>query len=112
MVNGYKMYDEICKVISEDDEAIEMFRAAVSDMCYPDPKQKTMTVDLGFYLSRFYLEERKATQEEKGWFPKDYNPGITVDEWVEMLGDSSVFTQNALRIMKRLKTYGGQATCT
>lgn len=29
-----------------------------------------------------------------------------------MLKDSSVFTQNALQIMKRMKDYGGQATCT
>jgi hypothetical protein len=29
-----------------------------------------------------------------------------------MLNDTSVFTLNALQIMKRMKDYGGQATCT
>lgn len=106
------MYDEVCKVISEDAEVTEMFRSAVTDTCYPDPQMRTVTVDVGFYLSRFFLEERKAAQEEEGWFPKDYNPDITVNEWVQMLKDSSVFTQNALQIMKRMKDYGGQATCT
>lgn len=112
LIGGFKMYDEVCKVISEDAEVVEMFRSAVTDTCYPDPHMRTVTVDVGFYLSRFFLEERKAAQEEEGWFPKDYNPDITVNEWVQMLKDSSVFTQNALQIMKRMKDYGGQATCT
>lgn len=112
LIGGFKMYDEVCKVISEDADVVEMFRSAVTDTCYPDPQMRTVTVDVGFYLSRFFLEERKAAQEEEGWFPKDYNPDITVNEWVQMLKDSSVFTQNALQIMKRMKDYGGQATCT
>ena len=112
LIGGFKMYDEVCKVISEDAEVVEMFRSAVTDTCYPDPQMRTVTVGVGFYLSRFFLEERKAAQEEEGWFPKDYTPDITVNEWVQMLKDSSVFTQNALQIMKRMKDYGGQATCT
>lgn len=112
LIGGFKMYDEVCKVISEDAEVVEMFRSAVTDTCYPDPQMRTVTVDVGFYLSRFFLEERKAAQEEEGWFPKDYTPDITVNEWVQMLKDSSVFTQNTLQIMKRMKDYGGQATCT
>ena len=31
---------------------------------------------------------------------------------MSLLGDSSVFTQGSLQIMKRMKDYGGQATCT
>lgn len=112
LIGGFKMYDEVCKVISEDAGVTEIFRSAVTDTCYLDPQMRTVTVDVGFYLSRFFLEERKAAQEEEGWFPKDYNPDITVNEWVQMLKDSSVFTQNALQIMKRMKDYGGQATCT
>ncbi len=112
LIGGFQMYDEVCKAICEDAEIVDMFRAALSNTCHPDPNLKTVTVDMGFYLSRFFLEERKAAKEEEGWFPKDYNPDITVDEWVEMLMDSSVFTKNALQIMKRMKDYGGQATCT
>ncbi len=112
LIGGFKMYDEICKAVSEDTEVVKLFRTAVSASCYPDPKLRTVTVDVGFYLSRFFLGERKVAQEEEDWFPKDYDPHITVNEWVEMLADSSVFTQNALQIMKRMKDYGGQATCT
>ena len=112
LIGGYQMYNEICKVINEDAELVDLFQSSVTDTCYPDSKRNTVTVDVGFYISRFYLEEKKVAQEEKGWFPKDYNPGITVDEWIDMLQDTSIFTQNALQIMKRMKDYGGQATCT
>ena len=115
LIGGYQLYDELRKAIIEDASITEMVRSAISassESCYPDPEMRTVTMDVGFYLSRFYLEEKKAAQEEEGWFPKDYNPDITVEEWVDMLKDSSVFTQNALQIMKRMKDYGGQATCT
>ena len=112
MIGGFQMYDEICKAIVADPDIPEMVRNALTSTCYPDSDMKTTTVDLGFYLARFYLEERKAEQEEAEWFPKDYSPNISVDEWVDLLGDSSVFTQGSLQIMKRMKDYGGQATCT
>ena len=67
---------------------------------------------MGFYLARYYLEERKPEQEEGEWFPKEYSPELGVDDWVELLNDSSVFTTSSLQIMKRMKDYGGQATCT
>lgn len=46
------------------------------------------------------------------WFPEDYEPGLTVDDWIALLGDKDVFTEKSLEIVHRLKDYGGQATCT
>ena len=112
MIGGFAMYDEICAVVQQDEEIRKMLTNALTDSCYSDPAMRTATVDVGFYLSRFYLEKNKAAQEEDRWFPKDYTPGLSVEKWVELLQDSSVFTQNALQIMKRIKNYGGQATCT
>jgi hypothetical protein len=111
MVGGFRMYDEICQAVQQDAELADMLKAALTSSCYPDLQMRTATVDIGFYLSRFFLGERKARQEEEGWFPKDYTPELTVDEWVELLNDSAVFTISSLQIVKRLKDYGGQATC-
>lgn len=111
MIGGFVMYDEICAVIQQDAEIKKLLSSVLTDSCYPDPELKTVTIDVGFYLSRFYLEEARAAQEEAGWFPKNYTPGLTSDEWEELLGDTSIFTMNALQIMKRMKDYGGQATC-
>lgn len=111
MIGGFKMYDEICKEIVDDSDISEMVKNALTPTCHTDPELKTTTIDLGFYLARFYLEERKAEQEEAEWFPADYSPNLDVEDWVDLLGDSSVFTQGSLQIMKRMKVYGGAATC-
>ena len=42
----------------------------------------------------------------------DYTPGLSVDEWIELLNNETIFTNSSLQIMKRMKDYGGQATCT
>lgn len=111
MIGGFQMYDEISKVVQEDDEIKSMLRESITHSCYPDSNLKTLTIDIGFYLSRFYLNANKAEHEEDEWIPKDYSPNLTTDEWVELLNDSTVFTLNGLQIVKRMKDYGGQATC-
>lgn len=111
LIGGYRMYDEICAVVKADNAIRGMIRSALTPACYPDPEMKTATIDVGFYLARFYPEERKSEKEEKEWFPKGYSPNLSVDDWVGLLKDASVFTDSALQIVARMKDYGGQATC-
>lgn len=112
LIGGYQMYDEICEAIKKDADLADMMHKAMFSTCYPDPKLKTLTIDVGFYLTRYYLKERKAEQEKEEWFPKNYSPELSVDDWIKLLKDTSVFTLGSLQIMKRMKDYGGQATCT
>lgn len=112
LIGGFQLYDEICNVIAADESIKEMIQNALTSSCYPDPEMKTATIDVSFYLSRFYLDEQKKKKDDAEWFPKDYSPNLSVADWVSLLGDSSVFTQSSLQIMKRMKDYGGQATCT
>lgn len=113
LVGGFKMYDEICEAVKADDEIVALFKNGITDSCYPDPELKTATIDIGFYLARYYLDEKDSENDENEWFPKeeDYSPELGVEDWVELLNDSSVFTSSSLTIMKRLKDYGGAATC-
>ena len=82
MTGGFQMYDEICKAIAEDAGVVAMVQSALTESCYPDPKFKTLTVDVGFYLSRFYLDDMGR------WFPKDYSPRLSVKDWVELLNNN------------------------
>ena len=47
------------------------------------------------------------------WLPslEEYNPAITVEQWIELLNNPDVFTIGSLETVKRMKDYGGQATC-
>lgn len=104
IINGFKMYDEICSILNENIELHKMLKKVLTDECYFDNNLKTLTIDMGYFVGKVLFDEE--------WFPKNYNPGITVEQWKELLQNSSIFTIDALKIMKRIKDYGGQATCT
>ncbi|MBR7016388.1 MAG: EVE domain-containing protein [Lachnospiraceae bacterium] len=110
VIGGFRLYDEICEAAASDSSIKEMIQKAIaaSPSCYEDPEFKTATIDIGFYLARFYLAAKPNDAE---WFPKEYSPGLSADVWAELLKDTSVFTQSSLQIMKCMKDYGGQATC-
>lgn len=110
--NFLKLYDEISVTLKEDTELVNLFQSQLTDTCYPDPELKTLTIDVGFYISRLYSQENAEKAEAASWFPSDYTPGLTEEDWLALLGDDKVFTTGSLEIMKRMKDYGGQATCT
>ena len=109
--NFHKLYDEICEELKQDTELINLFKSQLTDTCYSDPELKTLTFDVGFYISRYY-SQKSVTVTEVEWFPTGYDPGLSVDDWLGLLGDEDVFTTGSLEIMKRMKDYGGMATCT
>lgn len=110
--NFLRLYDEISAALKEDTELVNLFQSQLTDTCYPDPELKTLTIDVGFYISRLYSQENAEKAEAAAWFPSDYTPGLTEEDWLALLGDDKVFTTGSLEIMKRIKDYGGQATCT
>ena len=112
MIKGFEIFDEMCKVIIDDTEISQMLQNVLTPSCYPDPAMKTVTMDVSFYISRYYQDEKNMEQTVDDWIPKDYNPGISTEQWVELLKNPDVFTANSLQIMKRFKDFGGQATCT
>ena len=112
MRNFYRFYDEINAALKEDGELSEILKSKLTDECYPDPELITLTVDVGFYISRKYGNVTEGEDDDGDWFELDYDSGITVEDWSRLLRDREVFNQSALEIMKRMKDYGGMATCT
>ena len=106
--NFLKLYGGISEALKADDELVNLFRSQLTDDCYPDPELKTLTIDVGFYASRYYSQDDKP----QDWQGANYNPGLSVDDWCRLLKDKTVFTTSSLEIMKRLKDYGGMASCT
>ena len=109
--NFLRLYDEISLTLKEDTELVNLFQSQLTDTCYPDPELKTLTIDVGFYISRHY-SQKDAAPDTTSWYGVEYDPGLSVEDWSKLLKDETVFTTGALEIMKRMKDYGGMASCT
>lgn len=108
--NFYVLYDEICTELKRDTELNEVFSSLLTEDCYADTQLRTLTIDVGFFISRHYKPKDNDLNSDE-WFPSNYSPGFSVEEWIELLNNSDVFTDSALEVMKRIKDHGGQATC-
>lgn len=87
--NFLKFYDEIDIALKEDTELVNLFRSQLTDTCYPDPKLKTLTIDVGFYISRDYSqndsvsnitneddEDFNSGEQDRGYWWLNANPKI------------------------------------
>lgn len=111
--NFLHFYDELSLVLKEDTELVNLFQSQLSETCYPDPELKTLAMDIGFYISRYYSQKADDSSSGSGaWIGEEYDPGLSISDWEGLLNDNSIFTTSALEIMKRMKDYGGEATCT
>lgn len=86
--NGFALYDSICNELAKDEEIQKLLRSKLTDDCYPDEALKTLTIDFGFHVSRYYNDGE--------WLPKDYNPGISKEKWIELINDKNAFSENSL----------------
>lgn len=109
--NFYALYNEICAELQKNDELRNMLAAQVDSTCYSDPEMRTLTIDVGFYISRYYSKRNDEPAADE-WWPTDYSPAISTEEWIALLNDAEVFIPSSLEIMKRILDYGGKATCT
>ena len=109
--NFFALYDEIRAELKKDGGLVNLLKSQITDACYADDEFCTLTLDIGFYISRTYTAGKPDTSAAEEWWPMDYTPALSVDDWIALLGDEEVFTTSSLEIMKRMKDYGGQATC-
>ena len=54
VMETYAMYDEIRSLLINDDSLIQMLHYHLDDNCYSDNELRTLTMDFGFYISRFF----------------------------------------------------------
>ena len=112
MIAGFNLYDDICEVVKADTRIRDMINRHKTDSCYDDPEMKTATIDVVFYLKRFILDEKEKA-DGFSWFPsyEEYDPELSVDDWLELFKDKSVFTDDSFTILSRMLEMGGAATC-
>ncbi len=102
------LYKAVQQELLADAELKELLASQLTEDCYPDENLCTLTIDVGYYISRKY---NNLSEQNGEWFPADYTPGFSVGQWVQLLNDEEVFTPSSLEIMARMRDFGGEATC-
>jgi 5-methylcytosine-specific restriction protein B len=113
ITNFIAFYDEICAELLKDNELRELLNSQITADCYSDPMLHTLTIDVAFYISR-YLEVSGEVPDdvpEDGWWPTDYSPNLSVEDWVKLINNSKIFTPLSLQILQQIRECGGQASC-
>ena len=122
LIGGYRFCDEICAQISKNDAITSTLHGLLTEDCYADPQYHTLTMDVVFYISRYYLQKDSDTEEmdaddplfAEGWGPPQevYNPGFTKDDWLKLLNDPNVIGPVWGGTLAAFYDAGGQGTCT
>ena len=60
---------------------------------------KNTEIDVGFFISRYLNKDELAPTSDE-WWPTDYTPALSVDDWEVLLNDADIFTDSSLEIMK------------
>ena len=55
--NGFDLYDLICNELSKDEEIKKLFKSKLTADCYSDDAFKTLTIDFGFHVSRYFNDD-------------------------------------------------------
>ena len=123
LIGGYRFCDEICAQISKNDAITSTFRGLLTDDCYPDPQYRTLTMDVVFYISRYYLQKGDETEEidisdplftDGLWGPSPdvYTPGFLKEDWLKLLNNPEIIGPVWGGTLAAFYDAGGQGTCT
>ena len=77
--NSFKLYDDIREILAGDSELDKILNSNLNENCYSDPRKITMTLDVVFFVSRFYNQEKKidlGSLHSEAKFSKWYAPVI------------------------------------
>ncbi len=110
---GKKLYDEVCKLLQNDDEMKAILQSSLTDDCYSDPQFRTLTIDFCFYISR-YLDKKSSATDKDGWWPslEYFNPNLTKDDWKKYILEVEKPNHPVpMSMLKAMLELGGEASC-
>lgn len=109
--NGYRVkqfytfMDAIKPELENNKDIISYISSHLTDNSLKEPLACTIVNDFVFFVGRFL-------DDYSEWEYNDYNPGLSKEDWSDLLNNPEIFTPSALAVMKRMMDNGGQGTCT
>lgn len=112
LLGAIKLYDEIAEYLATDNELVDLVNEHIDDICYPDPQFRTLAIDVGFYISRYY-KDKDNKKDLSGWWPSldEYNPNISKDGWKEYILKIEMPHTSPMQMLKAMVELGGEASC-
>jgi hypothetical protein len=86
--NGFILYNQLCEILKADNSIQTLLKERIDEMCYEDTELKTLTIDFGFHISRYF--------DNNEWLPKNYSPNLSKEQWKELITNSEIFTEDSL----------------
>ncbi len=121
LLSFLSFYNEIADYLKTDTETIELIQNSLTSECYADPQCRTLTIDVGFYISRYYTQSETAavtsvpsTSAEIQYWPssEEYELNITKDEWKKYIEEVEYPNhKGCMAMLKGLMELGGEASC-
>ena len=102
--NFYLFYDEIHDEIKKDTELVNLLKTNLTDSCYPDNDLRTLTLDIGFYISKKY--SKIISKDKPRLF--DPNDNLSNKEGSEMNESKARFRKWFAPIVDTLFALGGE----
>lgn len=59
--NFLAFYDDVCAELQKDEELKKLLASQLTDDCYPDPALRTLTSDVGHFVSKYYAESEQPS---------------------------------------------------
>ncbi len=109
--NFYSFYDEICIELQKNEDIKQLLASNLSNDCHSDLMLKTLTVDIGYYISQKYGNVDIDDSDEFWPSLEQYSPHLAVEDWTKLLNNDSIFDKNSLLVINHIYDNGGQATC-
>ena len=85
-------YNEVRDVIIQDSELVNMFRAALTDDCYPDPQLVTLTTDVAYFLKN-YEKNKEQSEADNQSEPVEIESNSKPDSSSDTKQDSRPYTK-------------------
>lgn len=100
-----ELADQVRNEVQQDLELIQKVTSRLDDTCYQDEQLHLLTDDLIYFGCQIH--------RGKYWPAiSDYDPGITTEDWQELLQSRDICTRECEEILEQIYVLGGEATCT
>ena len=88
---AFEIYDKLKSTFQKDDSIKSLLLGHLTNSCYADPELNTMIIDFGFFLDKFYKEDKDYKTDSHNYWWLNANPKLwDLSQW--KVGETQEYT--------------------